>query len=192
MNYILQGIPNDIYNSVDACPDANQKWARIKRLMQGSDISKQERHSRLMNEFNKFVVMEGESLTSVYERFSTLINVMDQNDVRPQEISISTKFLNSLQPEWSKYITMTRQKYTLKTTEFDLLFDHLSQFEPHFNASKVKKVARNYDPLSLVANSHAHSLNSHASSSCFCSSQPYYVTHLSSVIDKDDDYQGEI
>ncbi|GKE95680.1 integrase, catalytic region, zinc finger, CCHC-type containing protein, partial [Tanacetum coccineum] len=36
--------------------------------MQGSEISQQERHSRLMNEFDKFVVVEGESLTSVYER----------------------------------------------------------------------------------------------------------------------------
>ncbi|GJZ24897.1 hypothetical protein Tco_0562356, partial [Tanacetum coccineum] len=43
MNYILQGIPNDIYNSLDSCRDAKQMWARIKRLMQGSDISKQER-----------------------------------------------------------------------------------------------------------------------------------------------------
>ncbi|GJU90302.1 hypothetical protein Tco_1302725 [Tanacetum coccineum] len=125
--------------------------------------------------------MEGESLTSVYERFSTLINVMDQNDVRPPDISINTRFLNSLKPEWSKYVTMTCQKYTLKTTEFDLLFDHLSQFEPHVYASKAKKSARNHDPLALVANSHAHSSNSHASSSYSHLPQPYYVTHPSSL-----------
>ncbi|GKF05136.1 hypothetical protein Tco_0035804, partial [Tanacetum coccineum] len=83
INYIFQGIPNDIYNSVDASPDAKTMWARIIRLMQGSEISQQERHSRLMNEFDKFVVVEGESLTSVYERFAILINVMDQNNVRP-------------------------------------------------------------------------------------------------------------
>ncbi|GKA12673.1 hypothetical protein Tco_0692219 [Tanacetum coccineum] len=38
INYILQGIPSDIHNSMDACPDAKQMWARIKMLMQGSDI----------------------------------------------------------------------------------------------------------------------------------------------------------
>ncbi|GJR77318.1 hypothetical protein Tco_0089683 [Tanacetum coccineum] len=87
---------------------------------------------------------------------------------------------------------MTRQKYTLGTAEFDLLFDYLSQFEPHFNASKAKKVARNHDSLALVVNSHAYSSNSHASSSYSRSPQPYYVTHLLSVIDNDDDYQREI
>ncbi|GKF27658.1 hypothetical protein Tco_0094000, partial [Tanacetum coccineum] len=191
-NSIDNGIPNDIYNSMDACSDAHQMLKRIKRLMQGSDISQEERHSRLMNEFDKFVAVEGESLTYVYERFSTLINVMDRNKVRPLAIAVNTKFLNSLQPEWSKYVTMTRQQYILKTEEYDALFDHLSQFEPHVNASKAKKAARNHDPLALVANSHTHSLNSHASSTYSRSPQPYYITHLSLVIDNDDDYQGKI
>ncbi|GJU85101.1 hypothetical protein Tco_1292647 [Tanacetum coccineum] len=137
MKYILQGIPNDINNSVDACLDAQTIWKRIKRLMEGSEISQQERHSRLMNKLDNFVAMEGESLTSVYERFATLINFMDQNNV-------------------------------------------------------PKKAARNHDPLVVVANSHAHSSNSHASSSYSYLPQPYYVTHPSSVIDNDDDYQGEI
>ncbi|GJW49504.1 hypothetical protein Tco_0090855 [Tanacetum coccineum] len=109
MNYLLQAMPNDIYNSMDACKDSKTTWERIKRLMHGSDITEQERHSRLMNEFDKFVAMEGESLASVYERMTTLVNVMDQNKFRPPPISVNTKFLNSLQPEWSKYVTMTRQ-----------------------------------------------------------------------------------
>nr|GEW10185.1 hypothetical protein [Tanacetum cinerariifolium] len=73
MNYILQEIHNDIYNSMDACKDTQTMWTKIKRLMQGTDISKQERHSRLMNKFDKFVVADGESLTSVYERNKAVI-----------------------------------------------------------------------------------------------------------------------
>ncbi|GJU58337.1 putative ribonuclease H-like domain-containing protein [Tanacetum coccineum] len=192
MNYILQGIPNDIYNSVDACKDAQTMWTGIKRLMQGTNISKQERHSRLMNEFDMFVATDGESLTSVYERFSTLINIIDQNGVMPKEISINTKLLNSLQPGWSKYVTFTRQKYILEEEHFDVLFDYLSQFEPHVNASKAKKVARNHDPLDLVAHSNVHSSHSDASPLFSHSPQPYYVTYPSSVIDYEDDYQGEI
>ncbi|GJZ20028.1 hypothetical protein Tco_0556618 [Tanacetum coccineum] len=87
---------------------------------------------------------------------------------------------------------MTCQKHTLKTTEYDQLYDHLSQFEPHVNASKAKKATRNRDLFALVANSYTRSLNSHASSSYSHLSQPYYVTHPSSVIDNDDEYQGEI
>ncbi|GJX04383.1 hypothetical protein Tco_0190299 [Tanacetum coccineum] len=65
MNYILQAIPNDIYNLVDACANAKEMWERIKRLMHGSDITDTVRHSRLMDEFDKFAAKEGESLDSV-------------------------------------------------------------------------------------------------------------------------------
>nr|GFC11986.1 hypothetical protein [Tanacetum cinerariifolium] len=38
MNWILLGIPNDIYNFVDACQDAQAMWKRVQRLMQGNDL----------------------------------------------------------------------------------------------------------------------------------------------------------
>ncbi|GKD74498.1 hypothetical protein Tco_1332780, partial [Tanacetum coccineum] len=109
MNFLLQGIPNDIYNSVNACKTAKQMWERIRRLMHGSEKTKQQRHSRLVDEFDKFVAVAGESLSSMYERLTTLVYVMEWNNIRPLQISINTKFLNSLQPEWSKYVTTTRE-----------------------------------------------------------------------------------
>ncbi|GJR12093.1 hypothetical protein Tco_0794745 [Tanacetum coccineum] len=112
-------IPNDIYNSVDACQDAKTMWERIKRLMHGSEQTEQVRHSRLMNAYDEFAAVERESLTSVYERITILVNVMDRINVRPLPISVNTKFLNSLQPEWRKYVTITRQSYNLKEVAYD-------------------------------------------------------------------------
>ncbi|GKD86309.1 retrovirus-related pol polyprotein from transposon TNT 1-94, partial [Tanacetum coccineum] len=76
------------------------------------------------------------------------------------------------------------ENYILKEEHFDVLYDYLSQFEPHVKASKANKAVRNHDPLALVA-------NSHVSPSYSRSPQPYYVTHPLSVIDNDNDYQGE-
>ncbi|GJZ37853.1 hypothetical protein Tco_1027944 [Tanacetum coccineum] len=39
---------------VDACKDAKEMWERIKRLMFSFDVTSHVRHSRLMDEFNKF------------------------------------------------------------------------------------------------------------------------------------------
>ncbi|GKB72111.1 retrovirus-related pol polyprotein from transposon TNT 1-94 [Tanacetum coccineum] len=190
MNYLLQAIPNDIYNSVDACKNAKEMWERIKRLMFGSDVTSHVRHSRLMDEFDKFAAKEGELLESVYERLTTLVNIMDRNNVRPILVSINTKFLNCLQPEWSKYVTMVRHNQTRDTVSYDVLYDSLVQFEPHVLASKAKKAAKNHDPLALLVHSNASSSQSHANSSY--SPQPYYVTHPSSVVDYEDEYQGEL
>ncbi|GKE13779.1 hypothetical protein Tco_1421356 [Tanacetum coccineum] len=188
MNYLLQAIPNDIYNSVDACKNAKEMWEQIKRLMFGSEVTSHVRYSRLTDEFDKFAEKEGESLEYVYERLTTLVNIMDHNIVRPISVSINTKFLNCLQPKWSKYFTMVHHNQTGDTVSYDVLYDSLVQFEPHVLASKANKVAKNHDPLAILAHSNASSSQSHANSSY--SSQQYYVIHPSSVFDYDDEYQG--
>ncbi|GJR39367.1 hypothetical protein Tco_1215051 [Tanacetum coccineum] len=47
---------------------------------------------------------------------------------------------------------------------------------------------KNHDPLALIA----HSSQTHASPSYFHSPQPYYVTHPSSVVDYEEDCQGDL
>ncbi|GKE87663.1 hypothetical protein Tco_1565138 [Tanacetum coccineum] len=143
-----------------------------------------------MDKFDKFAEKEGELLVSVYDRLTMLVNIMDCNNVRPILVSINTKFLNCLQPEWSKYVTMVHHNQTGETISYDMLYDSLVQFEPHVLASKAKKAAKNYDPLALISHSNASSSQSYAHSSY--SPQPYYVTHPSSVVDFEDEYQGEL
>ncbi|GJZ31770.1 hypothetical protein Tco_0576817 [Tanacetum coccineum] len=58
MNYLLQAIPNDIYNSMDACKNSKEMWQRIKRLMFGFEVTSHVRHSQLMDEFDKFAAKE--------------------------------------------------------------------------------------------------------------------------------------
>nr|GEU64656.1 hypothetical protein [Tanacetum cinerariifolium] len=57
--------------------------------------------------------------------------------------------------------------------------------------SNEKRAARNHDPLALIAHLNV-SLQSHTSPSYSNSPQPYYVTHTSSVVDYEEDYQGEL
>ncbi|GJS51367.1 integrase, catalytic region, zinc finger, CCHC-type containing protein [Tanacetum coccineum] len=133
MNYFLKAIPNDIYNSVDACKNTKDMWERIKRLMFGSDVTSHVRHSRLMDEFDKFVEKEEESLELVYERLTTLVNIMDRNNVRPIPMSINTKFLNFLQPEWSKYVTMKAAKNHVLLAL--LVHSNASSSQSHANSS---------------------------------------------------------
>ncbi|GJY88289.1 hypothetical protein Tco_0502917 [Tanacetum coccineum] len=157
MNYLFQAILNDIYNLVDACKNAKEMWERIKRLMYDFEVTNHVRHSRLMDEFDKFAAKEGESLESVYERLTTLVNIMDRNNVRSILVLINTEFLNCLQPEWSKYVTMVCHNQTRHTISYDQLYDSLVQFEPYIQASKAKRAAMNHDPLALIAHSNASS-----------------------------------
>nr|GEY57188.1 hypothetical protein [Tanacetum cinerariifolium] len=65
---ILTGIDNDIYSTVDACPNACEMWIGIKRLKQGESINVQDFETNLYWEFGKFTSRDGESLESYYSR----------------------------------------------------------------------------------------------------------------------------
>ncbi|GKE72560.1 hypothetical protein Tco_1534601, partial [Tanacetum coccineum] len=64
-NLILISIPNDIYNSVDACTTAQAMWQRVERLMRGIVQNKVDRETRFNNEFDQFVAEPGEALVSL-------------------------------------------------------------------------------------------------------------------------------
>nr|GEW43763.1 retrovirus-related Pol polyprotein from transposon TNT 1-94 [Tanacetum cinerariifolium]GEW43766.1 retrovirus-related Pol polyprotein from transposon TNT 1-94 [Tanacetum cinerariifolium] len=48
---------------------------------------------------------DGESLRDFYLRFSLLLNDMNIYDMKLEQFQVNTKFLNTLPPEWSKFVT---------------------------------------------------------------------------------------
>ncbi|GJW42769.1 integrase, catalytic region, zinc finger, CCHC-type containing protein [Tanacetum coccineum] len=182
MNLILISIPNEIYNSVDACTSAYAMWKRVERLMRGTVQDKVDRETSFTNEFDQFVAARGEELVSVYNRFVQLMNDLERNKMNFPRVTINTKFLNCLQPEWLKYVTQVRLAKCLTGDTFDDLFDYLQQFDKLVNASREKKLENSHDPLALVAHMGSSSRNTSS----------YYVTHPPSVVDYDDEYQKDV
>ncbi|GJZ36811.1 retrovirus-related pol polyprotein from transposon TNT 1-94 [Tanacetum coccineum] len=109
------------------------------------------------------------------------MNDLNETTMKFPTVSVNTKFLNSLQPEWLKYVTQVRLAKKLTVDSFDDLFDYLSQFEKLVNASRAKKLEKSHDPLALVAHTGSSSRNTSS----------YYVTHPSSVVDYDEEYEQD-
>ncbi|GJZ21714.1 hypothetical protein Tco_0558753 [Tanacetum coccineum] len=168
MNLILISILNDIYNSVDACTTTQAMWQRVKHLMRGTVQNKVDRETRFNNEFDQFITELGEALVSINNRCAHLMNDLEQNGIKFPKVTVNTKFLNCLQPEWLKYATQVRLAKRLTNYSYDDLFDYLSQYKKVVNASRVKKLENSHDPLALLA---------HTGSSSRIRS-PYYVTHV--------------
>ncbi|GJW27844.1 retrovirus-related pol polyprotein from transposon TNT 1-94 [Tanacetum coccineum] len=126
INIILQGLPTEIYALVSQHRVAKDLWEKIKLLMQGTSLTKQERECKLYDEFDKFTYKKGESLHEYYLRFTLLLNDMNIYKM-PLE-----QFLN------------------LHTTNVDQLHAYLQQHEKHANEVRLMH-ERNSDPLALVA-----------------------------------------
>ncbi|GJU56255.1 retrovirus-related pol polyprotein from transposon TNT 1-94 [Tanacetum coccineum] len=82
---ILLGLPEDIYAAVD------------------------KKKAKLFNEWEKFTSTDGELIEPYYHRFSKLMNDFKRNKHFPEKIANNLMFLNNLQPEWSRHVTIVHQ-----------------------------------------------------------------------------------
>nr|GFB95280.1 hypothetical protein [Tanacetum cinerariifolium] len=105
---ILLGLPEDVYAAVDSCETAKEIWERVRQMMKGSDIGEQEKKAKLFNEWEKFT----------NKRFPIASNL---------------KFLNNLQPEWKRHVTIVRQTKNLHEADFTQIYDFLKMNQDEYN-----------------------------------------------------------
>nr|GEZ39462.1 hypothetical protein [Tanacetum cinerariifolium] len=153
---ILLGLPEDIYAAVDSCETAQEIWLRIQQMMKGSNIGIQEKKVKLFNEWERFTSNEGESIESYYHRFLKLMNDLKRNKHFPEKIASNLKFLNNLQPEWSRHVTIVHQTKDLHTADYTQLYDFLKYNQKEVDELKAGRLAKIQDPLALMANSNNH------------------------------------
>nr|GEZ49778.1 hypothetical protein [Tanacetum cinerariifolium] len=95
---ILLGLPEDIYD---------------------------EKKAKLFNEWERFTSNERESIEPYYHCFLKLMNDLKRNKHFPEKITSNLKFLNNLQPEWSRHVTIVHQTKNLHTADYTQLYDFL-------------------------------------------------------------------
>nr|GEY64903.1 hypothetical protein [Tanacetum cinerariifolium] len=150
---ILLGLLEDIYTDVDICETAQEIWLRVQQMMKGSDIRIQEKKAKLFNEWERFTSNEGESIESYYHRFLKLMNDLKRNKHFPKKIASNLKFLNDLQPEWSRHVTIIHQTKDLHIADYTQLYDFLKYSQKEVDELKAERLAKTQDPLALMANS---------------------------------------
>nr|GEY68866.1 integrase, catalytic region, zinc finger, CCHC-type, peptidase aspartic, catalytic [Tanacetum cinerariifolium] len=150
---ILLGLFEDMYAAVDSCETTQEIWLRVQQMMKGSDIGIQEKKAKLFNEWERFTSNERESIESYYHHFLKLIIDLKRNKHFPEKIASNLKFLNNLQPEWSRHTTIVHQTKDLNTANYTQLYDFLKYNQKEVDELKAERIAKTQDPLALMANS---------------------------------------
>nr|GEV81453.1 ribonuclease H-like domain-containing protein [Tanacetum cinerariifolium] len=70
-----------------------------------------------------------------------------------EKIADNLKFLNNLQPEWSRYVTIVHQTKDLHTADYTQLYDFLKYNQKEVYELKAERLAKIQDPLAIMANS---------------------------------------
>ncbi|GKE56658.1 hypothetical protein Tco_1495843, partial [Tanacetum coccineum] len=76
MNILLQGLPKDIYSLINHYTDAKDIWDNVKMLLEGSELTKEDRESQLYDDFEHSHQNKGETIHNYYVQFAKLINDM--------------------------------------------------------------------------------------------------------------------
>ncbi|GJV82149.1 retrovirus-related pol polyprotein from transposon TNT 1-94 [Tanacetum coccineum] len=156
---ILTGIGDEIYSTVDACTTAKEMWTAIERLQQGESLNVQDVKTNLFWEFGKFTSRDGESMESYYSRFYKLMNELTRNNLQVSPMQVNVQFLQQLQPEWSRFVTVVKQGQEIDTVSYHKLFDVLKQFQNEVNDIRSERLARSANPLALLAAAQPNSDN---------------------------------
>ncbi|GJX17330.1 retrovirus-related pol polyprotein from transposon TNT 1-94 [Tanacetum coccineum] len=75
MNILLQGLPKDIYTLINHYTDTKDIWDNMKMLLEGSELTKDERESQLYDDFEHFCQNKGETIHEYYGRFTTAVKL---------------------------------------------------------------------------------------------------------------------
>nr|GEU45112.1 integrase, catalytic region, zinc finger, CCHC-type, peptidase aspartic, catalytic [Tanacetum cinerariifolium] len=117
----------------------------------------QEKKAKLFNEWEKFTSTDEESIKSYYHHFMQLMIHLKRNKHFPENISTNLKFLNNLQLEWKRHVTIVRKTKNLHEADFTQIYDFLKMNKDEVNELWVERLAKTHDPLALMA----HSQNSY-------------------------------
>nr|GEZ22874.1 hypothetical protein [Tanacetum cinerariifolium] len=135
---ILLGLPEDIYVTVDSCETAQEIWLRVQQIMKGSNIGIQEKKAKLFNEWERFTSNEWKSIESYYHCFLKLMNDLKRNKHFPEKIASNLKFLNNLQPEWSRHVAIVHQTKHLHTADYTQFYDFLKYNQKEVDELKAE------------------------------------------------------
>ncbi|GJU88024.1 hypothetical protein Tco_1300447 [Tanacetum coccineum] len=63
----------------------------------------------------KFTSRDGESMESYYSRFYKLMNELTRNNLQVTTMQVNVQFLQQLQPEWSRFVTVVKKSKEIDT-----------------------------------------------------------------------------
>ncbi|GJS86234.1 hypothetical protein Tco_0752775 [Tanacetum coccineum] len=121
-NILLQGLPKDIYSLINHYTDAKDIWDNVKMLLEGSELTKEDRELQLYDDFEHFHQHKGETIHDYYVWFSKLINDMRNIKMTMSRMQLNSKFVNNMLREWGRFVTAVKLNRGLRDSNYDQLY----------------------------------------------------------------------
>ncbi|GJT43387.1 retrovirus-related pol polyprotein from transposon TNT 1-94 [Tanacetum coccineum] len=144
-------------DSVEHGPYKFKSEITVKDTDGVTDIRRAERIKDLKGDdklrYDSDIKAPGESIHSYYLIFAKLINDMNMIPMSMTPMQINTKFVNHLQPEWSRFVMAAKQARNLHSVNVDQMYAFLKHNKR--DAKEVLEMRQRFpEPLALLANTY--------------------------------------
>ncbi|GJV11230.1 hypothetical protein Tco_1352771 [Tanacetum coccineum] len=72
---------------------------------------------------------------------------IERNNLTVATMQVNVQFLQQLQPEWSRFVTIVKQQHKLDEVSYHKLFDILKQYQKEVNELRAERRPRMQTPL---------------------------------------------
>ncbi|GJT84634.1 hypothetical protein Tco_1066351 [Tanacetum coccineum] len=77
---------------------------------------------------------------------------VERNNLQVTTMQMNVQFLQQLQPEWSRFVTVVKQSKEIDTISYHILFDILKQYQNEVNDIRAERIAKSANPLDPYEN----------------------------------------
>ncbi|GJW08248.1 retrovirus-related pol polyprotein from transposon TNT 1-94 [Tanacetum coccineum] len=96
-----------------------------KMLLEGSELTKEDRESQLYDDFEHFHQNKGETIHDYYVRFSKIISDMGNIKMNMSKMQLNSKFVNNMLPEWGRFVIAVKLNRGLRDSNYDQLVNRI-------------------------------------------------------------------
>ena len=117
------------FNRISTCKTAKEIWDKLKVTHEGTSKVKESKIALLSNQYEMFKMQAKESITSWFDRYTTIVNQLNQLGRVISEDEMVKRLLRSLPKSWRSTVVAIREAKDLNKISLDEIYGSLLMYE---------------------------------------------------------------
>jgi hypothetical protein len=138
MNLLYCAINDEEFNRLSIYESAKEIWDRLETTYEGTPELKDSRISILMDKFEKFKMIKGESIDEMHKRFLEIIHPLKNLGKTFSTMELVKKFMKSVIPPYTSKIVAIEEGRDFERITLDILISKLLKKEMEIRRGEVQ------------------------------------------------------
>lgn len=96
----MHGIPPNIFDYIKLSKHAREVWLTLDSMFKGNELVIDDMLSYVINKFNIFQRISGETLMEACNQFIPILNKLSSHDIVKGKLETNIQFMNELVDKW--------------------------------------------------------------------------------------------